>query len=61
MKTLREIEEAIETLPLAERVRLYKDLPQLIGRDAEDLDWQRLALEHFFDDDSPGDETYDQL
>ncbi len=61
MKTLQEIEEAIETLPLAERFRLYKDLPQLIGRHAEDLDWQRLALEHFFEDDSPDDATYDQF
>jgi hypothetical protein len=33
MKTLHEIEEAIETLPLADRLRLYKDMPQLIGRD----------------------------
>ncbi len=48
MKTLHEIEEAIETLPLPDRIRLYKDMPQLIGRDVEDLDWQRLALENFF-------------
>jgi hypothetical protein len=34
-------------------------LPQLIGRDMEDLDWQRLALERFFQDDSPDDEAYD--
>ena len=31
-------------------------MPQLIGRGAEDLDWQRLALENFFQDDSPNDE-----
>jgi hypothetical protein len=28
-------------------------MPQLIGREIEDLDWQRLALEKFFEDDSP--------
>jgi hypothetical protein len=61
MKTLHEIEEAIETLPLADRLRLYKDMPQLIGRDVEDLDWQRLALENFFKDDSPDDEVYDRI
>jgi len=61
MKTLHEIEEAIETLSLPERLRLYKDMPQLIGRDAEDLDWQRLALENFFQDDSPDDEIYDGI
>jgi hypothetical protein len=61
MKTLHEIEDAIETLPLPDRLRLYKDMPQLIGRDAEDLDWQRLALENFFQDDSPNDEVYDRI
>jgi len=61
MKTLNEIEEAIGTLPLPDRLRLYKDMPQLIGRDAEDLDWQRLALENFFKDDSPDDEIYDRV
>ena len=55
MTTLSEIEKAIETLPLPERLRLYKDMPQLIGRDIEDLDWQRLAIEKFFEDDSPED------
>ena len=54
-KTLHEIEEAIETLPLPERLRLYKDMPQLIGRSTEDLDWQRLGIENFFSDDSPDD------
>jgi len=48
-------------LPLPERLRLYRDMPQLIGRDVEDLDWQRLALEKFFQDDSPEDEAYDQM
>ena len=57
-KTLLEIEEAVETLPLPERLRLYKDMPQLIGRNAEDLDWQRLGLEKFFQDDSPEDKIY---
>jgi len=36
--------------------QLYKDMPQLIGRSAEDLDWQRLGLENFFHDDSPEDQ-----
>jgi hypothetical protein len=56
MKKVQEIEEAIEALPLPDRLRLYKDIPQLIGRDPEDPDWQQLALENFFRDDSP-DET----
>ena len=60
MKTLQEIEKAIETLSLLDRLRLYKDMPQLIGRDVEDLDWQRLAIEKFFQDDSPDDHVYDQ-
>lgn len=60
MSTVPEIEKAIEALPLAERLRLYKDMPQLIGRDVEDLDWQRLTLERFFQDDSPDDQVYDQ-
>ncbi len=51
MKTLQEIEKAIEALPLPDRLRLYKDMPQLIGRDVEDVDWQRLAVESFFQDD----------
>ena len=57
MTTLSEIEKAMETLPLPERLRLYKDMPQLIGRDVKDLDWQRLALERFFQDDSPDDQV----
>jgi hypothetical protein len=61
MMTLEEIERAIEALPLHERMRLYKDMPQLIGRDAEDLDWQRLSIESFFQDDSPDDDVYDQV
>lgn len=61
MKTLQEIENAIGTLPLPERLQLYKDMPQLIGRSAEDLDWQRLALEKFFQDDSPEDAIYDRV
>jgi hypothetical protein len=59
MSTVQEIEQAIEALPLADRLRVYRDLPQLIGRDVEDLDWQRLALERFFQDDSPDDTAYD--
>jgi hypothetical protein len=61
MSTLKEIEDAIEALPLPERLRLYKDMPQLIGRSIEDLDWQRLAAENFFKDDSPDDQVYDQI
>ena len=59
--TLYEIEDAIGALPLPERLRLYKDMPQLIGRSAEDLDWQRLGFENFFQDDSPDDQVYDSL
>ena len=51
MRMLQGIEKAIETLPWPDRLRLYKDMPQLIGRDVEDLDWERLALESFFEDD----------
>lgn len=61
MTTIQEIEKAIELLPLADQLRLYRDLPHLIGRDLEDLDWQRLAIEEFFDDDSPGDAAYDSI
>jgi hypothetical protein len=60
-KTLHEIEEAIETLPLPERLQLYKDMPQLIGRSAEDLNWQRVGLDKFFQDDSPDDHVYDSI
>ena len=60
-KTLQEIEQAIETLPLPERLQLYKDMHQLIGRAAEDLDWQRLGMENFFHDDSPEDSAYDSI
>ncbi len=61
MNTIQEIEKAIEALPLVERLRLYRDMPQLIGRDVADLDWERLALENFFQDDAPTDEVYDRL
>jgi len=61
MKTLQEIEKAIETLPWLDRLRLYKDMPQLIGGDVENLDWQRLALDRFFQDDSPDDHVYDHV
>ncbi len=61
MSTVREIEQAIESLPLADRLQVYRDLPQLIGRDVEDLDWQRLGLERFFEDDSPDDAAYDRV
>ena len=45
MTTIQEIEKAIELLPLADQLRLYRDLPHLIGRDSEDIEWQRLAVE----------------
>ena len=61
MSKVEEIEKAISALPLPERLRLYKDMPQLIGRDVEDLDWQRLGLDKFFQDDSPEDEVYGQV
>jgi hypothetical protein len=60
-KTLQEIEQAIGALPLPERLQLYKEMPRLIGRDAEDLGWQRLGLESFFQDDSPDDSVYDAV
>ena len=61
MTTIQEIEKAIELLPLADQLRLYRDLPHLIGRDPEDLEWQRLTVEEFFKDDSPDDAAYDSL
>lgn len=61
MKTLQEIEKAIEALPLLDRLRLYKDMPHLIGQNIEDVDWQRLAIEGFFQDDSPDDQVYDRV
>jgi hypothetical protein len=61
MTTIQEIEKAIESLPLADQLRLYRDLPSLIGRDPEDLEWQRLAIEEFFKDDSEEDSLYDSI
>ena len=61
MSTVREIEKAIEALPLVERLQVYRDMPQLIGRDVEDLAWQRAALEKFFQDDSSADDIYDSV
>ena len=61
IKTVHEIEEEIAILPLPDRLRLYKDMPQLISQDVEDIDWQRLGLDHFFQDESPDDQVYDQL
>ncbi len=60
MSSVKEIEDAIETLPLPERLQLYKDMPQLIGRNAEDLDWQRLGLENFSQDSIVAD-TWEKL
>jgi len=59
MTNVQEIEKAIEALPLADQLRLYRDLPHLIGSAPEELDWQRLAIEEFFRDDSPDDAVYD--
>jgi hypothetical protein len=59
MSTVQEIEKAIEALPIGERLRVYQHMQQLIGRDADDLDWQRLGLESFFEDDSADDSIYD--
>ena len=61
MTTVQEIEKAIEALPLADQLRLYRDLPHLIGCAPEQLDWQRLAIEEFFKDDSPDDSVYDSI
>ncbi len=61
MTTVQEIEKAIEALPLADQLRLYRDLPQLIGRDPEDLERQRLAIEEFFKDDAADDVSYDGI
>ena len=61
MSKLQEIEKAIELLPLADQLRLYRDIPHLIGRDREDLEWKRLAIEEFFKDDSPDDAVYDDI
>ncbi len=61
MSTVQEIGEAIGTLPWLERLKLYSDPPDLIGRKPENLDWQQAGLEKFFTDDSPDDAVYDQL
>ena len=61
MSTVQEIEKAIGQLPWFQRLKVYRDLPDLIGRTPEDLDWQRAGLENFFADDSPEDEVYDSL
>lgn len=61
MTTIQEIEKAIEALPLADQLRLYRDLPHLIGRPPEDLEWQRLALDEFFKDDNEDDALYDTI
>jgi len=61
VSTVQEIEKAIGALPLPDRLRVYHDLPALIGRKSEDLDWQRASLDTFFTDDSSDDAVYDQL
>ncbi len=61
MKSVQEIENEIVILPIADRLQIYKDMPNLISRNVEDLDWQRLGLEHFFEDDSSDDKVYDDV
>jgi hypothetical protein len=61
MTTLQEIEKAIVALPLVEQMRLYHDLPQLMARTAEDLDWQQAGVKAFFKDDSPEGEAFGSL
>ena len=61
MSTVQEIEKAIEALPWPEQLKVYRDMPELIGRRPEDLDWQRAGLEKFFTDDSPEDAVYNNL
>ena len=61
MTTVKEIEKAIESLSLADQLQLYRDMPQLIGRAPEDLEWQRLAIEEFFRDDAEDDTLYDTV
>ncbi len=61
VSTVQEIEKAIGQLPWPERLRVYRDLPDLIGRKPEDLEWQRAGLETFFADDPADDSVYDNL
>ncbi len=61
MPTVDEIEKAIEGLSLADKLRRYQDLPHLIGRTSEELDWQRLGLQEFFRGDTADDSVYDSL
>lgn len=51
-----EIEKAIKTLPLPDRISLYKDMPLLIGWQLEDIDWQRLAFDCYFRDNEANHE-----
>ena len=55
MRTVQEIEKAFDSLSLADQLRLYRDMPELIGRAPEDLEWKRLAIEDFFEDDAEDD------
>jgi hypothetical protein len=54
MKMLQEIEQAIETLPWLDRLRLYKDMPQLIGGDVENLRVAATGSRSFFPGRLPG-------
>ena len=42
MSTAREIEEAIRTLPAAERDKLLQHIPALFPEFAGDADWERI-------------------
>ena len=61
MSSIQEIERAIGQLPWPQRLKVYRDLPDLTGRTPEDLDWQRAGLERFFTDDSSEDDVYCRL
>lgn len=43
MSTAREIEEAIRTLPAAERDKLLRHIPTLFPEFADDAEWERIV------------------
>ena len=45
MSTAREIEEAIRTLPAAERDKLLQHISALFPEFADDADWERIILD----------------
>lgn len=52
MTPVQENEKAIEVLPLADQLRLCRDLPRFIGRAPVELDWQRPVIGECVRDDS---------